>query len=605
MIRMSAKLKAAIAVVGLLVLGAGCQGRGVSGSASRPEREPLTGPVLAVMDLSDGVPEKPRGGLLGVSPPGRTFFDALAVLAKVEKEDRTKALFVRFGTVGVGMARALELGEALAHVRAKKPVFCHAEQLSNATLALAATACSKIWVAPSGDVETVGLAGQVVYMRKLLVDELHLSVDILQVGKSKGAAEPFTRDGPSPEARASLEGVLKDLRGAWLDAVDKRKQKGARAAAERGPYSPGEAKKLGLIDDVGYEDQARDAAKKATGAVRSESRFGSGHDADSPDDLGDIVRAFGGSGAAPIALVRATGGISMGGGPSFSGDEGITEKRLGKVLERIEKSAAFKAVVLRIDSPGGSALASDLLWRRLMRIRKHKPIVVSVGEMAASGGYYLACTGNEIFADPASIVGSIGVVGGKVGAGDALETIGVHVETFPANKADREAGRRAAYLSPFVAWDDATRRRVYARMSSIYDLFLRRVAEGRGIPKKVVEASAEGKIFTGRQGKARRLVDHLGGLRAAIRRARELADLPEDARVAIVDSPPSWVESLGGEQAEAAAREVVPASAPIRTPLERAILGLAPELQPAAESYAPLIEGEHSLCALPYVLAIR
>ena len=195
-----------------------------------------------------------------------------------------------------------------------------------------------------------------------------------------------------------------------------------------------------------------------------------------------------------------------GGGGPFGGRDGITQKELSRELAEIEKNDDIKAVVLRIDSPGGSALASDLLWHDLMRIRAKKPIVVSVGEMAASGGYYLASTANVIFADPMSIVGSIGVVGGKVGIGGALERFGVHAETFPAAKEKPGAAARAAYLSMLSSWDDPTKARVLETMSGIYDLFLARVAEGRKTTPQAIAPHAEGRIFSGREGKRLGLV---------------------------------------------------------------------------------------------------
>ncbi len=277
-----------------------------------------------------------------------------------------------------------------------------------------------------------------------------------------------------------------------------------------------------------------------------------------------------GSGGAPIALVRAVGAISMsGGGGVFGGAGGITEHDLGRTIARLEKDDDVKVVVLRIDSPGGSALASDLIWHALMRVRAKKPIVVSVGDMAASGGYYLASTGTEIVADPASIVGSIGVVGGKVAIGGALEKIGVHVETFPAKRGDAKAASRAAYLSLFTAWDDPTRDRMLETMTSIYDLFLARVVEGRGgkITLDHLKESAEGRIFSGRQGKERGLVDLLGGLDFAIERARVLAKLPPDARVGVVGQKGGFLDSLvdgGGDDSEERASSAVRPRRPSR-----------------------------------------
>jgi protease-4 len=240
-----------------------------------------------------------------------------------------------------------------------------------------------------------------------------------------------------------------------------------------------------------------------------------------------------------------------------------------------------------------------------MRVRKKKPLVFSVGEMAASGGMYLASAGDYIFAEPMSIVGSIGVVGGKIGAGDALEKIGVHAETFPANTQKPGAAARAAYESPFMRWDDPTRARVLEGMTSVYELFLSRVSEGRStrgrtITREKVAESAEGRIFSGVEGQKRGLVDEIGGLSAAIAKARELAKLPESAHVAVVGTKPTFLEALEpGGPGEAHVRAAVKPS-PVEV-LER----VAPDLVPFVTSVAPLAEGEHAVVAVPYSLTVR
>ena len=569
---------------------------------------------MVVFDLTAGVPEKESSAIFGVSQGKRSFDELVSAFDDLKKNKEANSLLVRFGGSQMGLGRAEELGAMLdGFRRSGKPVFCHADGYTNATLLAAARGCSKIYVSPAGEVESVGIAAQIVYMHKLLVEELHISLDILQVGKFKGAEEPLTRDGPSDEARASLEGVLADLRATWLSGIkDGRGKPELAAAIEDGPYSPKKAKERGLIDEIGYADDALEAEKKASGAVREEVRFGRGAE-DKPEDLSDIVRVLAGSavGGAPIALVRATGSISMSsGGGLFGGRGGITEQDLGRTLRKIEKDDDIKALVLRIDSPGGSALASDLLWHQLMRVRAKKPVIVSVGEMAASGGYYLASTGSLIFADKTSIVGSIGVVGGKVAVGGALERFGVHTETFSGQPGNVPAANRAAYLSPLVPWDEPTKVRVLESMSGIYDLFLQRISEGRSTQGRTVGVEkiapfAEGRIFSGQQGKEHGLVDELGGLREAIARAREVAKLPADAEVAVLGNKPGILEALGGgggQDAEERAASMQAAAAP--DPIE-ALGRIAPDLVPFVASMAPLADGERSLCALPFALVVK
>ncbi len=586
-----------------------CEGRSRSSSKSG-KSQPRSGPALVVFDLSSGVPEKEEAGMFGPPAGRRRAFDSLIkILAETEHDKDTKGIFLELGSMTIGIARAQELGEALAKVRATIPIHCHADELGNTTVMLAARACSKITLSPAGEVQTVGLAAQVVYLHKLLTEELHVDVDILQVGKFKGAEEPLTRDGPSPEARESLESVLVDMRAAWGDEISQGRAShaGARDAAEDGPFSPTAAKDRGLIDEIGYADDARDAAKAAVNAVREVTRYGAASRGSGGPDLDDVLKVFAGddSSTPQVMVLRAVGSITMGGGGSVFGDDGITEKALARQIKRVTDDDAVRAVVLRIDSPGGSALASDLLWHKLMKLREKKPIVVSVGDMAASGGYYLASTGNEIFAEPTSIVGSIGVVGGKIGVGDALERIGVHVETFPAKVGDESAKARAGYESLFVPWDDATKVRVLASMKGIYDLFLTRVAEGRKTTVDKIAVSAEGRIFSGVEGKKRGLVDTLGGLGAAVARAKELGGLPSDALVHVFPTMPRLADVLyGAGGADTEAPSIDPTKLATKSVVSTAER-FAPEAFVFASSLEPLAEREHFACALPFALFVR
>jgi len=604
-------MKRRLALLGLVAMACfACEGR-PRAAGTKPPPDPHTGPSLAVFDLTGGLPEKESVGWFGQPPGKRRSFDALVKAIEATKQDKdVKGAYVRFGG-SFGLARAEELGAALAGLREKMPVVCHGDGFNNPTILAAARGCSKIWISPAGEVETVGIAAQVVYLRRLLADELHLSIDILQVGKFKGAEEPLTRDGPSDEARTSLESVLVDLRTVWLDGI-KAGRGGSEAvalAAEDGPFAPPVAKERGLVDEVGYEDDARATAKKLVGAVREDIAYGSGSGPEGPD-LDELLKIFAGddTNTPKVMVIRAVGQITSGGGSAFGGDDGITERGLARDLKRVEEDDSVKAVVLRIDSPGGSALASDLLWHDLMRLRAKKPLIVSVGEMAASGGYYLASTADEIFADDVSIVGSIGVVGGKMGFGDALERIGVHTETFPAKTGDPAAKSRAAYESPLVAWDEPTRQRVYDSMKGVYDLFLARVAEGRHTTVDKIAVSAEGRIFSGREGKARGLVDTLGGLSAAVARAKDRGHLPADAPVLVYVETPRLATVLGGGGGVDSRAPITPSSA-VGAASVSAAATLADRVLPGVMTFVgglePLVDGEHAVCAMPFALLVR
>ncbi len=597
---LAAALASAVFVVG-------CEGRPKAEGKTEPP--PKKGPAVAVLDVSGGVPEIETTGLFAVAGRRKSFDELLRAIQEVREDKDAVAVLVKLGTGSLGAARAEEIGAELEKLGTSKKVYCHADGLGNASYMAFARGCSQLWMSPAGDLEAVGLASQVVYFRRLLADELHLSIDILQVGKFKGAEEPLTRDGPSPEARQSLTSTLADLRASWLEGIAKRKNGTLVEAMEDGPYGAAKAKAVGLVDEVGYADEALAEAKKQSSAVREKIVFGPGAE-EQPDGLSELIKVLAGESSenGPVALVRASGSISMtsGGNGIFGGRGGIIEKEFSKTIAKLEKDDDVKAVVLRIDSPGGSALASDLMWHQLMKLRKKKPLVVSVGEMAASGGYYMACTGDVIFAEPMSIVGSIGVVGGKIGVGDALEKIGVHAETFAAS-GKQGAAARAGYESPLVKWDEATRGRVLESMSSIYELFLARIVEGRStrgrtVTREKVADSAEGRIFGGKEGKTRGLVDEIGGLGDAIAKARELANLPKDAKVSVVSGKPAFLEALEPRAAEERAQRAAESAKP--TPMS-VLDRVAPDMVPFVTSVAPLAEGERAVVALPFAVVVR
>jgi len=562
---------------------------------------------IAEIDLTRGAPELTGTNLLGARSQ-QHYFRLVTLLQKIAKEPANRGVLVRFGSARFGWARAQELAELFGKLRdAKKGVVCHADGYANASLWIAARGCDAIWVSPAGGVETVGIAAELLYAHRLLTEKLGIDVDFLQIGKFKGAEEPFTRDGPSPEARASLEGVLGAIREQWLSGVGGARGDALREAAEDGPFSPEEAKKRGLIDAVGYLDEARDEAKKRTGGQGFDVRFGvSAHGTERPD-FGEIMRALAGGtgshgGPPHVAVIRAVGAISMeAGGGLFGQGGGITERALGRTLRSLTEDGSVKAVVLRIDSPGGSALASDLLWRALMQLRAKKPLIVSIGDMAASGGYYLASAAHRIFAEPTSIVGSIGVVGGKLAFARALESVGVHVE--PIGAPGSTAAKRASYQSPLLPWDPTTRERVRSEMTAVYELFVRRVAEGRGVAPDVIAGSAEGRIFAGPAAQAAKLVDEWGGLERAIHAAKEMAKLDENALVRLTGEAGGLLDWFGDDDG---ANDDAELSGLARAAARAAkALPDVPDADAFFGSLTPLLRGETTLAALPFVLLMH
>ena len=601
--------------VALLALGSeGCQ----RPSGSRDTGGSGTG-VLATFDLKASVPEESAGDALGFAPAARNeFHHLISRLERARKDKNVRGVFVRFNMTNVGLARAEELGRVLEAVKKEKPVYCHAHELTNATYMAAARGCTNIALSPSGGVEAVGLAMEMVYLHKLLVDELKIDVDMIQIGKYKGAEEWATRDSPSPEVREYITALLGDMRASWL-AASKRVDVDDAAWAklmQDGPYGAKDAVQKKLVDRVGYEqDQIAELALKAN-TKKQEAYFGTKSSLDESDELGDLLRAASGSDGprGPVALVVASGAIGMTTSGGIGGSTaGISEAEHGKLFRSLAKDDRVKAVVLRLDSPGGSALASDLIWRAMMDIRDKKPLVISVGGMAASGGYYMASAGTYVFAEKTSILGSIGVVGGKLAIGRAVERFGVHAEAIVAEKDDPVAQRRARSNSQFAPWDDVTRERLRQLMAETYALFLQRIAEGRKISVDKVEPHAEGRLFTGRSALERGLVDGTGGLGAAIDKARELAHLAPDARVYRATHRKTLLDALsGGNSKDDDERASLLAAGAARAAQSAAV---GAELGPLSDSVravlpfidaaAPLVHGERVLCTSPFALTIQ
>ncbi len=542
-------------------------------------------------------------------PTGPTFAQVVVALDEAARNPATQGLFVRLGDASLPWAQAEELAERLEGLKASRPVVCHAHQYGNSSLWFAARGCSQVWLSPAGEVSSVGIAGQVVYAKELL-DKLGVEADFLHMGKYKSAAESITREGPSEASRESLQSVLGSIRQSWLDGlVGARPTEGLVSAAEDGPWPASAALEQGLVDRIGYESEAREAVEAAAqvshvrravkrsnegeglSLTRLLSALLGGDDDDEPKEP-------------HVAVLPASGAIALRSGGVFGGD-GISSESLSKVVRRLRESESVKAVVLRIDSPGGSALASDLLWYELMQLRKKKPLIASLASTAASGGYYLASAADVVLATRTSIVGSIGVVGGKLTIEEALGKVGVSGVTFAAREGEGAAAR-AAYLSPLMPWDEATREKVRTQMRAIYDLFLARVAEGRGMEVDKVAAVAEGRIWTGQQGSERGLVDEIGGLGAAVALAKKRASLPEDAPVEIEGGPDSLLELLQGEEEEpidepaaAVGRAVV---------LERGgpLARLAAPLRPFAAGLAMLLSSRESVvAAMPFGLSVK
>ena len=539
----------------------------------------------------------PEGGSESLFGPARAeLSDALRRLEAARRDEDAKGVLLWVGPMGGSWGRVDDLVDRVQAVRdAGKPVHCHFTVADNLAYAFMTRACDRISMTPAGDLDLVGVAAHLFFVRSLL-SNVGLHADLLQIGRFKGAADPFTMDEPSDAVREDIGALLDDL-SAWLVAsiAEGRHLEPARVQEliDDGPYDAWTAFQRGLVDDVGFDDEAREHARQAAGADRVRRVRVAGQ----PDEVGltDILGALSGEGPteAPegdrIALVYLVGTITD--GEESGGDEGSRAGPFVAAMRRFAHDDEVKAVVLRIDSPGGSALASDRMWHAVRGVVAHKPVIVSVGDMAASGGYYVASAGTRVLVQEASIIGSIGVVGGKVDASELAGRIGVHVEVIPR-------GRHAAYSSPIAPFTDEERALLERSMTHTYERFLQRVEVGRGLTREQLAPHAEGRVMLGSRAVEAGLANEVGSLWDALALARHDGGLPEDAPIERWPPRKTFLdviaEGMGGREPGAATMASI----------DDAAAALGP-LGDSALSFRLFLGRERVVLAMPFVLHIQ
>ncbi|MEM7435982.1 MAG: signal peptide peptidase SppA [Myxococcota bacterium] len=469
--------------------------------------------------------------------PRPTLYDILEQVWTARDDDLVRGLLVRVGPLGGAYGSAPDLVEALNSFResGERPVHCHFETADNVAYLVLANACDRVSMTPAGVLDLIGPAAIMVYARSFL-EKIGVQAEIVHMGRYKGAGDMFIRDDMPPEAKESMDAILDDLYKSLVDATAKRADGDttkAKALIDKGPYDSARAESAGLIDAVEFLGEARDAIQDAAGVdsinrvrmvpaqekltVRQFFELLSG-DEDKPKSRGKRV-----------ALVFVTGNIVDGEHRSMG--EAVAGPFI-REMERLAEDDDVKAVVMRINSPGGSALASDRMWHAARRLAEAKPLIASVGDMAASGGYYIASAADEILAHPDSIVGSIGVVGGKFNFEGLADDLGVHTYVL-------QRGERAAWSTPVRALTPSERKAFEGLLKDTYDRFIERVAEGREMDRPAVLAAAEGRVLTARSAKAKGLVDEMAGLSDALDKARASGGLGSDAPVEI------WPDTKG------------------------------------------------------------
>jgi protease-4 len=384
-----------------------------------------------------------------------------------------------------------------------------------------------------------GVAAMPMHLKGLL-DKLGIKADFLHVGDYKGAAEPLTLDKPSDAMNETLGAILDQSYASLVDGIAQGRgltPEIVRAHVDTAMFNTEEAMSAKLIDHVATYEAYRSerAGELPWKQVGLEEKKEAG--------LSEIMEMVGiqpreRSRDDHVAVVYAVGNIIDGAGEGMLGArEEIASHTLIAALAALTAADSVKAVVLRIDSGGGSALASELIWHAVEKLKLKKPVVVSMGGVAASGGYYISAGANRIFADETTLTGSIGVVGGKLAIGGALEKIGV--KSFPIGR-----GKRSMMWSSMGAWSTDERAIVQKMMEDIYKIFVQRVADGRGKTYDEIHALAQGRVWTGKAALANGLVDEIGGLDAAVAHASKLAGMQEPGELELYPPQPRLTDYL-------------------------------------------------------------
>jgi protease IV len=547
-------------------------------------------------EFPDYAPKDPLGEVLGISQT-QSFTSLLTQLRKAKVDSRIGAVLLDVEMSGLGWGKADELREAIKDFRKSgKPVYAYSEIGLNKEYFIAAAA-DKIYMPPTGDIYITGFAANAMFYRGSL-DKLGVEPQFIQIGKYKNAPDQYTRKDMSEGQREVINAILDHQYNRLINSVAEDRKLNAekvREIIDTAPHRATNAQKLGLIDGAKYRDEMFEDIKKQLG-YKPEDKLrtidGSAYDEIDPGSLGL-------NNGQRVAVIYASGAIVT--GRSSSSPVGGDMVGSDTIIEAVNSAAedeSIKAIVLRVDSPGGSALASDLMWHAIENAKKKKPVVVSMADYAASGGYYISCNADKIVAEPSVLTGSIGVFTGKPNVAGLYDWLGISNEYVLR-------GKNAGLFRETGSWTDEEKAIFQRQADAIYfDDFVPKVAKGRDMSQEKVNSLGQGRVWTGAQAKENGLIDEIGGLEKAIEIAKNLAKLPAEEDVTRVNmpQPASLLESFfgtGGTSSEATAKERI---------AQEAFVKSLPEEMRRSLRYAHMFDrmrrGE-AMMLLPYELEIK
>ncbi|HMS39882.1 MAG TPA: signal peptide peptidase SppA [Pyrinomonadaceae bacterium] len=521
-----------VAVIGIALL------LSASGKAEVPENSVL---VLSVTgDLPDYAPEDPTAKLFGIEQK-QSFSSLITQLRKAKVDERIGAVLLDIDFPMIGWGKADELREAIKDFRTSgKPVYAYMEIGTNREYYIA-TSAEKIFLPPAGDLYIQGFAAQAQFYRGSL-DKLGIEPQFLKIGKYKNAPDQYTEKEMTEGQREVINAVLDDYYTRIVNTISETRKKtpeDVKALIDNAPYNAMQAKQQGLIDETFYREQVYAELKNRLG-YKEEDKVRTVSTSEYREVPADSLGLNNGE---RVAVIYASGAIT-GGSSNRSplGGETVGSDTMVKAINEAAEDKSIKAIVLRIDSPGGSALASDLMWYAIENAKLKKPVVVSMSDVAASGGYYIACNANKIVAEPSTVTGSIGVFMGKPVMKGFYDWIGVSNEYVLR-------GKNAGIFRETVKWEGDELKKMTDSVNNIYFTnFIPKVAKGRGKTDEEVNTIGQGRVWTGNQAKEKGLIDEFGGLEKAIEIAKGLANLPADKDVRRVNfpEPRPFLETLFG-----------------------------------------------------------
>jgi protease IV len=449
-------------------------------------------------------------------------------LRKAKVDARIRAVLLKpTGFESPFWAKVQEIRDAVLDFRKSgKPIYAYLEYGGDREYYLA-TAADRIFLMPSTPLDLTGVATYQLFLRGTL-DKIGAIPDLHRIGDYKTAVDTFKQKSYTAAHKEMDQSLNRDLYDQIVRGIAdgrKKNDEDVRTLFDEGPFLPEDALRAGLVDDVAYEDQVNE--KLRAGEQRRQL---------DTDDYGRVSASSLGLNKGPrIAVIYATGMINSG----KSGYDPVNGAIAGSdtlidYIRRARRDGSVRAIVLRVDSPGGSATASDAIWRELIVTKNEnsdRPLVVSMSDLAASGGYYIAMPGQVIVAQPSTLTGSIGIFGGKFVTGGVYEKLGAHIEST-------SLGKHAEINSPARPYNADELKKLQEQLQSFYDQFVEKVAEARHSTPEKIDALAQGRVWTGRQAKQNGLVDELGGLDRAVAIAKQRAKIAADGDVELVIYPP-------------------------------------------------------------------